>query len=161
MTNVESLNQLLADSVGRVCGGTQGRFQWIWAPDLHPFWRERMGKVWVVCGWQKSRFSEAEWLQHYGDRYPYPANGMWHPHTETQLAYGREPSMEVTQEIIFAIKEQMSKTFADHLCGSRNELKEEREQVDHEYSDLVRDTLPAFNDWYLGKRSGSVSFGGV
>jgi hypothetical protein len=159
-STVKALNQKLGDALGRVCSGTQPRFCWKWAPDL-PYWASRLGKVWVLCQWQKPFFSEQEWQQQFRGRFPYPSNGMYHAHPETVLAPGRVPTLELTQNYIWALDKQLSTSFISQLCASENAVKDEREQDYVDWVDEVQDSNPAFSNFEPGKRGGHVSYGGI
>lgn len=160
MTRIDLLNQRLGERLGLVCGGTKPRFQWMFGPDM-PYWRARLGKVWVLCSWQKPVMSERDWLKNMGDRFPYPANGMWHPNSETKLPPGVEPTEALTQMIIATIDRQMSQTFADHLRNVNDEMAADQAAFDLEWVEKVQNSNPAFNNWDWGSRASSVSFGGV
>jgi hypothetical protein len=157
---IKALNQKLGDALGRVCSGTQPRFCWQWAPDL-PYWRTRLGAVWVLCQWHRPFFTEQEWQHQFRGRFPYPANGMYHAHPETALPPGRVPTFELTQNYIWALDRQLSTSFISQLCASENAVQVEREQDYVEWVEQVQDSNPAFSNFEPGKRGGHVSYGGV
>ena len=156
MSHIELLNRRLGERLGRVCGGTRPRFQWCWGPDM-PYWRNRLGNVWVLCGWQKPALSEAEWAREFEGRCPYPSGGMWHPYAETQLPVGVEPSEPLTAWLMHVLDEQMSRTFADHLSTVNEEMVADKAADDERWVEQVQDSAPAFNNWEYGTRAGAVS----
>lgn len=160
-SEVRSLNRRLGDALGYVRGGTQPRFQWMWAPDI-PYWSTRLGRVWVLCQWRRPGMSPADWDAQFGDRrIPYPAQGMHHAHPETALPPGEVPTIERTQFYIRMLDEQMSATFTDQLCAIQNEIAEDKQRDDTEWVEYVQNTNPAFSNFAPGARGGHVSYGGL
>lgn len=135
------------------------RFCWMWAPDL-PYWRTRLGKVYVLCQWQRPGMSEWEWVARFGGRYPYPANGMYHPFSETAVS-GPSLTDELNQNYIRVIDGQMSRSFQSHLSEVNEEVGKDRENDQTRWTEYVQDMNPAFSNFSFGKRGGSVSFGGI
>jgi hypothetical protein len=160
MNFIDQLNRRLGDALGYVRSGTEPRFAWRWAPDL-PYWRSRLGKVWVLCQWQRPGMTEPEWKHHFGDRYPYPATGMYHAHPETALAPGELPSERLTQNYIWALDRQMSTSLENQLVAVKNEVADQKERDYVEWVDFVQDSNPAFSNFEPGRRGGHVSFGGI
>jgi hypothetical protein len=158
--SIKALNQKLGDSLGYVRSGTQPRWAWKWAPDL-PYWRTRLGAVWVLCQWTSPFFTEQQWQQQFRGRYPYPAQGMYHAHPETVLSPGRVPTLELTQNYIWALDRQMSTSFTTQVCDSENAVQAHRENDYIEWVDYVQDSNPAFSNFEPGNRGGHVSYGGI
>jgi hypothetical protein len=71
------------------------------------------------------------------------------------------PTLELTQNYIWALDKQLSTSFISQLCASENAVKDEREQDYVEWVDQVQDSNPAFSNFEPGKRGGHVSYGGV
>lgn len=157
---VKALNQKLGDALGYVCSGTQPRFAWKWAPDL-PYWRSRLGKVFVLCQWMSPHFTEQQWVAQFQGRFPFPSNGMYHPHAETALSPGSIPTFHLTQNYIWALDRQMSTSLVSQVCDSENAVKDEKDRDYREWVDFVQDTNPAFSNFDWGNRGGHVSYGGV
>ena len=157
---VEQLNRWLGDALGYVRSGSQPRFCWQWAPDI-PMWAPRLGKVWVLCQWQKPGMTEDQWNKHFAGRYPYPYNGMHHAQAETALPPGRLPTQELTQNYIRALDWQMSQSFQNQLIAVNNEVAEDKERDYTEWVEYVQDTNPAFSNFAPGTRGGHVSYGGA
>jgi|SRR5581483_4652674 len=157
--HVEQLNRRLGDALGYVCAGTKPRFSWQWAPDL-PYWRTRLGGVWVLCQWIRPLMSPEQWAREFDGRYPYPAEGMFHPHTETALSPGNVPDERLTQNYIRVIDLQMSTTFAEQLIAVEDDLARDKERNELEWVEYVQDQNPAFSNPSPGSRGGHVSFGG-
>jgi hypothetical protein len=160
MKQIQQLNRRLGDALGYVLSGTEPRFCWKWAPDI-PYWASRLGKVWVLCQWQKPGMSEQEWNKQFQGRFPYPVNGMHHAHPETVLPPGQVPTPELTQNYIRALDQQMSKTLVDQFCDVQNELAADKERDDVEWVERVQDSNPAFSNFNPGNRGGHVSYGGA
>lgn len=160
MTFIDQLNRRLGESLGYVRSGTEARFSWRWAPDL-PYWASRLGKVWVLCQWQKPGITEQQWHEHFRGRFPYPSNGMHHPHTETALPPGVLPTLELTQKYIWALDQQMSTSYTQHWCDVHNEVADDQERNYVEWVDKVQDSNPAFSNFDPGNRGGHVSYGGI
>jgi hypothetical protein len=160
MTQVQQLNRRLGDALGYVRGGTEPRFCWAWAPDLL-YWRSRLGKVWVLCQWQKPGMTPQQWRAVFGDRYPYPVNGMHHAQPETALPPGAIPTPELTQNYIWAIDRQMSTSFVQQFCDVNNEVADDKDRDYVDWVEKVQDSNPAFSNFEPGKRGGHVSYGGV
>ena len=156
---IDQQNRKLGDALGYVRAGTEPRFCWKWAPTI-PYWASRLGKVWVLCQWQRPRMTEKEWLMHFGGRYPYPVNGMHHAHPETALAPGREPTGELTQNYIWALDRQMSTSIVQQVCDVHNDIAADQDRDYAEWVDLVQDSNPAFSNFAPGNRGGHVSYGG-
>jgi hypothetical protein len=156
---VETLNRHLGQSLGHVRSGTLPRFCWKWAPDL-PYWHTRLGKAYVLCRWERPNVSEAEWVRRFGGRYPYPANGMYHPFSETAVP-AHSLTEELNQNYIRVIDGQMSRSFASHMSEVNEEVGKDRESDETRWTEYVQDMNPAFSNYDYGKRGGSVSFGGV
>jgi hypothetical protein len=160
MTQIQQLNRRLGETLGYVRSGTEPRFCWKWAPDI-PYWSSRLGKVWVLCQWQKPGMSEADWNKQFGGRFPYPANGMHHAHPETALPAGEIPSAELTQNYIWALDRQMSESYARQLSAVNQEVEDDQERDYVEWVEKVQGSNPAFSNFDPGKRGGHVSYGGV
>jgi hypothetical protein len=160
MTFIDQLNRRLGDSLGYIRSGTEPRFSWRWAPDL-PYWASRLGKVWVLCQWQKPGMTEQQWQRQFGGRFPYPVNGMHHAQPETALAPGRLPTAELTQNYIWALDRQMSTSLTQQLCDVHNEVADDQERDYVEWVDKVQDSAPAFGNFDPGNRGGHVSYGGM
>jgi hypothetical protein len=160
MTYTDCLNRKLGDALGRVRGGSEPRFCWCWAPDLL-YWRNRLGKVWVLCQWQLPSMTRHEWAREFEDRLPYPANGMYHAHAETALAPGRLPSEALTQNYIRALDQQMSTSYGQQLISVQDDVEADQAQNYERWVEMVQDSNPAFSNFNSGARGGHVSFGGV
>lgn len=160
MTHIDQLNRKLGDALGYVRSGTEPRFSWRWAPDI-PYWASRLGKVWVLTQWQKPGMSEQEWRKQFGDRFPYPLNGMHHAHCETALPPGQIPTERLTQNYIWALDQQMSQSFEQQLSAVNAEMAEDKERDYVEWVDKVQDSNPAFSNPAPGSRGGHVSYGGI
>jgi len=156
---VVALNKRLAD---RLCnrGGILPRWQWMYAPDM-PYWSRMLGKVWVIAQWFPNGMTEAEWRAQFGDAYPYATHGSYQAMPATQLPAGMLPTEAITQEWIWHIYRQQSKTpwtiYAEVMAGVQVNL--ERNQT--EWWDFVHETEPAFSNYAAGKRGYHVSYGGM
>jgi len=157
---VDQLNRRLGDALGRVRSGTMPRFCWKWAPDL-PYWSTRLGNVWVLCQWQRPGMSEAEWHSHFGGRFAYPRNGMYHAHEEAALPYRVFPTEALTDRYIRALDRQMSTSLIQQLCDVNQQLADDKERAYVEWVEKVQDSNPAFSNFAPGTRGGHVSYGGV
>lgn len=160
MTQIDQLNQRFGDALGYVRGGTVPRFCWKYGPEL-PYWRSRLGKVWVLAQWKRPEVTVQEWQTKFAGRYPYPETGMYHPHSEAKLAPGRLPSQALTEYLIRTLDQQMSTSYMTHLCNVQNEIAIDREADYWQWFDRVQDSAPAFNNFAPGARGGHVSYGGV
>ena len=160
MTLIDQLNRRLGDSLGYVRSGSEARFSWRWAPDI-PYWASRLGKVWVLCQWQKPGMTEQDWRKQFGDRFPYPVNGMHHAHPETALPPGHVPSAALTQFYIRTLDEQMSRSFEQQLSAVNQEMTDDQNQNYADWVDKVQDSNPAFSNFAPGDRGGHVSYGGL
>ena len=160
MTQIDQLNRWLGDALGYIRSGTEPRFCWKWAPDI-PYWASRLGKVWVLCQWQRPGMSEPEWNKQFAGRFPYPANGMHHAQPETALPPGLCPNRELTQNYIWALDRQMSTSLITHVCDVQNEMAEDRDRDYAEWVEKVQDSNPAFSNFAPGARGGHVSFPSV
>ena len=160
MTHIEQLNRKLGDALGYVRSGTEPRFCWRWAPTL-PYWQARLGKVWVLCQWQRPNLTEAQWLKEFHGRYPYPASGMHHAQPETALPPGLAPNEALTQNYIWALDRQMSTSLVQQLCDVQNEVEADKDRDYVEWVDRVQNDNPAFSNFDPGARGGHVSYGGI
>ena len=160
MTEIEQLNRHLGDSLGRVCGGTQPRFQWMFSSDM-PYWRTRMEPVWVMCYWRTPVMSEAQWAKYFGGSVPYPTRGMYHPYGNLRVPQGMLPTAAMTAKFIRAADAQMSRTYAQELSAVNDEMAADKAAFDLEWTEKVQDQGPAFGNWDYGNRGGNISFGGI
>lgn len=160
MTLIDQLNRKLGDALGYVRGGTEPRFMWKWAPDI-PYWGKVVGPSWVLCQWGRPQWSRYDWKKEFGDRYPYPANGMHHAHPETALERGQLPNEYLTQNYIWALDIQMETSYEKQLISVNDDLAAQKERDDIEWIEFIQNTNPAFSNFDSGKRGGHVSYGGV
>jgi hypothetical protein len=158
--SVAQLNRRLGDMLGTVRGGMLPRYAWKWAPDL-PFFRSRLGKVWVLCVYQIPTMSRQEWLEKVGSEAPYQSNGMYSARPETSLPYGVPPTPEATQFYIRTIGEQMDQKLRDITAKLQENSDKRQEKQRIEWNEYTQDSLPAFENWTPGSRAGNVSFGGT
>jgi hypothetical protein len=101
---------------------------------------------------------EWEWVRRFEGRYPYPADGMYHPFSETAV---RLPTEELNQNYIRVIDMQMSRSFQSHLSEVKTEVEKDREDDATRWTEYVQDMNPAFSNFEPGKRGGFLSFGGI
>ena len=117
---------------------------------------------WVLCCLQVP-MSEAEWVQTFGSKLPYPANGSWAPVcTETRtvaMAPGCLPGENFTMAAIRG--RQRSREIPERDIANatveRDKRKDEKRRT--HIRERLYDVLPVNPD--PGKRGGSVSFGGT
>jgi hypothetical protein len=158
LEQVKQLNRALG-VLGYVRGGLLPRFCWMWAPDI-PYWSTRLDKVYVLCQWQRPEMSEWEWNRHFAGRHPYPANGMYHPFSETAIP-ASSLTEELNQNYIRVLDLQMSRSFAAHLSEVNAEVEKDREDDQTRWTEYVQDMNPAFGNFAPGTRGGFLSFGGT
>ena len=181
MTSVDHCNRLLADRLGLLPDG-KSRFAWVKASEARYFlvrngqlriarWSERIGNVWVLCGWseptvydpaakKQTPINRATWAKQSGG-VPYPTKGLWRAYPESACPAGTVPSERLTANYCAVIDLQLSRTFEDELVDIDVELKLDADQADNEWVEYVQNSAPAFQNFTPGSRSGSVSYGGV
>ena len=181
MTSVDHCNRLLADRLGLLPDG-KSRFAWVKASEARYFlvrngqlriarWSERIGNVWVLCGWaepmvydpaakKQAPIDRATWAKQSGG-VPYPTKGLWRAYPESACPPGMVPSVELTANYCAVIDRQLSRTFEDELVDTDVELKLDADQADNEWVEFVQDSAPAFQNFTPGSRSGPVSYGGI
>jgi hypothetical protein len=155
---VDAQNRMLS-VLGYVCGGTKQRFLWMWSEDI-PYWAGRMRPRWVLCQWQRPKVLEQMWVADFPG-IPYPANGMYHAKTETAIRPGEKPSVSLTENFVFALDHQMSKSPDREDRDVLDAVVKIRDEEYREWVEFVQDTAPAFENYDWGSRAGSVSFGGT
>jgi len=181
MTPLATLNQRLADSLGRVACA-QARYQW--RPTAECFyyfrpptsiaverycWAERLGRGYVLCRWslpevydgrtQQSRvLTESQWKEMFQGSMPYPARGEYKALPET---FAREVTPELNANYVWAIDKQQSQSFEDQLDRINLEHALARAKWREEFEDASMDMAPAFGQAKSGSRDGHVSFPSV
>jgi hypothetical protein len=157
--DIRILNRRLGDRLGYV-NGRLPRWMWMYAPEIR-YWASRLGKVWVIAQWRPPMMSAWEWNRQFEGAWPYSANGQHHAMMETALPPGVRPNGELTQQWIWHIYRQMSKTpwevYAE-VMASVDVMKERDEQ---EWNEYTQDFCPAFGNWAPGARGHHVAFGGA
>lgn len=122
-------------------------------------WAEVFGQGYIVGLW-KPPVPHHDWLQRYGMSLPYPAGGEYEAIENTFLAVPEEPGEDLCRALVFAVQKQTDLKFQEIVdrINARDKARE-KSQVD-ELEAEIGDAMTAFgND--PGKRSGSVSFGGI
>ncbi len=186
MDRIDQLNRRLGEGLGLVKGGSMPRFRWVFSPDSVYYmksetsydferkcWADRIGKVWMLAQWRMPTWfnpktneakviTEQEWWNRFHGMMPYPNNGEYHPHPETALPPGSLPTLDITQNYIWALDQQQSRGFFGHLDDVNVDLALEKARFRREvWVPMVQNDAPAFNNWDSGRRGGHVSFGGL
>jgi hypothetical protein len=157
---VNALNRWIGEETGLLWNG-KPRFCWQWAPDM-VYWQTRLGKVWVMSYWGYPKWNELQWKEQFGDRVPYPEKGMYHALPETQLAIGRLPDFDLTQNYIWAMKVQMSTSQIQQEVDVKNEMEDWHRNETNQFRQMAQNDAPAFDNFNLhdGNKP-HVVFGGL
>jgi hypothetical protein len=150
---VDALNRWIGEACGLLING-KPRFCWRWVPDM-VYWQTRLPKCWAACYWGLPKWNEKQWNEEFGDRCPYPTSGMYHPYPEYCLKQGVLPNVEMTQNLIWAMRQQMSMSDWQHETDAVNEVSESRRKLYNEQRIEMQDWSPAFQNFTPGVVGGT------
>ena len=185
MSHIELLNQRLGEALGFVNRTKNPRFKWVLSTECFWYhrnhlmenferrcWADRLGKVWLIAQWgvpkcydpatrQTRILTESDWWQSFKGQLPFPKNGEYSAHAETQQPPGMEPTDELNQNYIWALGKQMNTDYEEALADGHLEMALDRAAHDARWMEQANEVTPAFGNWNSGNRGGNISFGGI
>lgn len=183
--NLSELNKILGDRLGRNPKG-EPYYKWINSNDffhlmrklddfeearsesgllvlIQPKYVERkmcpdLDNIWMIAHWHPG-MSKWEWETKYGGDLLWPRDGYYAP-TNIVLGPGEQPSHSTTEQVVYLVKKQAQKTFADHLRDSERIVERRDKHLVDQISDQIDEDTTAFAN-VPGTRSGHVSLPAV
>lgn len=107
------------------------------------------GDIWCVAMWQ-APMPRDEWIQRFGNEFPWPPKGDYRPIDSTQLPVGMEPDEDLTQYSVFKIYQHLGIKMPEHIENTYRDAERMNRRARCKWEDFVDDAM------FVGAKVGHI-----